>query len=61
MTRISKVEKFLDSLPPENEAKNNWLIDREAELRMNGYGKREAKEKALYDWAIYQSQHQKES
>lgn len=47
------VEKFLAEMPVADEAKSNWLIDREAELELSGYDPKEAKEKALLDWDTY--------
>ena len=48
-----KIENLLSSLGESDEAKNNWLIDREAELIMSGYTKLEAKEKALLEYELY--------
>lgn len=35
------------------ERMENYLIDREAELRMSGLTEKEAKEKAMEDWHTY--------
>ncbi len=48
-----KIENFLSSLTEGDEAKNNWLIDREAELIMSGHTNLEAKEKALLDYELH--------
>jgi hypothetical protein len=44
------IQRFLDSLPEGDQSKRDWLINKEAEYRMNGYTTKEAKAKALEDW-----------
>lgn len=54
--KFRTLDALLDGISDASDPQQNWLTDREAELRMEGYTAQAAKSKALSDWSTYYSE-----